>query len=90
MFELKDWFLVDMGAFIEARGYVIRHEYFAEGDFIGTAPIKNLEINEATPSILLSTSCGTEYILRFSEINEQKYLQTQQLIIKLRGGQINV
>ena len=87
MFELKDWFLVDMGAFIEARGYVIRHEYFAEGDFIGTAPIKNLEINEATPSILLSTSCGTKYILPLGEKNEQKILQTSQLVYKLQSGQ---
>lgn len=90
MFELKDWFLVDMGAFIEARGFVVKHEYFGAGDFISTAPIKNLKINEANQSILFSTSCGTEYILRFSEINEQKCLQTQQLIIKLHGGQINV
>ena len=86
MFELKDWYLADMGAFIEARGYVIRHEYFAEGDFIGTAPIRNLEINEANQSILFSTTCGTKYFLTLSEINQQKVLQTQQLINKLRGG----
>lgn len=85
MFELKDWFLADMGAFIEAQGYVIRHEYFAEGDFIGTAPIKNFEVSEDNQSILFTTSCQTSYILRFSEINEQKYLQTKKLINKLQG-----
>lgn len=80
MFSLRDWFLVDMGAFIEAQGFVIKHEYFADGDFIGTAPIKNLEVSEDNQSILFSTSCGTEYILRFSEINEQKSLQTKKIL----------
>lgn len=80
MFSLRDWFLVDMGAFIEAQGFVIKHEYFADGDFIGTAPIKNLKVSEDNQSILFSTSCGTEYILRFSEINEQKSLQTKKIL----------
>lgn len=84
MFELKDWYLVDMGAFIEARGYVIRHEYFAEGDFIGTAPIINLEVNGEKQSILFATSCGTEYILSLSEMNEQKCMQTKKLMNKLQ------
>ena len=86
MFKLKDWFLVDMGAFIEAHGYVYNHEYFGAGDFISTAPIKNLELNEANQSILFSTSCGTEYFLLLGEMNEQKVLQTEQLINKLQGG----
>ena len=86
MFELKDWFLVDMGAFIEARGFVVKHEYFGAGDFISTAPIKNLKVSEDNQSILFSTSCGTEYILPLGEMSEQKILQTSQLVNKLQRG----
>lgn len=91
MFSMKDWFLVDMGSFVEIRGICVKHEYFAEGDSIASAPIKSFMLDTKNRSIIFTTDCKTEYILRFDEIALEKALQTMTILVILdRGGKGNV
>lgn len=80
MFSMRKWFLVDMGSFVEIRGICVKHEYFAEGDSIASAPIKSFEIDEGKRSIIFTTDCKTKYILRFREVAWERALQTKGVI----------